>query len=84
MSDENNPLLAAAYDITWSIVAALVIALTALALISLIRSGRRLSLVQATIWALLILAVPVLGAVAWLAVGRRAALTEHAAQSANG
>lgn len=76
MSDENNPLVPAAYDITWSIVAALVIALTALALISLIRSGRRLSLVHATIWALLILSVPVLGPIAWLAVGRRAAVAQ--------
>ncbi|MBW9094500.1 PLDc_N domain-containing protein [Microbacterium jejuense] len=83
MSDENNPLVPAAYDITWSIVAVVVIALTCLALISLIRSGRPLSLIQATIWTLLILVVPVLGPIAWLAVGRRAAVAQGTTETTN-
>ena len=69
--DENNPLIPAAYDIAWWLIAAIVIALTVVALIVLARSAKHLTTTQALVWTLLILFVPVLGSVAWLAIGRR-------------
>lgn len=69
--DEHNPLIPVGYDIAWSVIAALVIALAIVALISLARSAKRLTSWQALIWAALILFVPVLGPIAWMTVGRR-------------
>ncbi|WP_194384558.1 PLDc N-terminal domain-containing protein [Microbacterium luteum] len=72
MSDEHNPLIPVGYDIVWSIVTVLVIALTVVALVTLARSARRLTTAQALIWNLVVLLVPLLGPVAWLTIGRRA------------
>ena len=72
MSDEHNPLIPVGYDIVWSIVTVLVIALTIAALVMLARSARRLTATQALIWTLVVLLVPFLGPVAWLTIGRRA------------
>ncbi len=69
--DGRNPLIPAGYDIGWLVIAAIVVALTVVALILLARSAGRLTMTQALMWVLLILFVPVLGAVAWLAIGRR-------------
>ena len=77
MDAEMNPLIPAGYDIAWSMVAALAIALTIVALISLARSARRLSMRQALVWTVLVLAVPVLGPIAWLGVGRRSTAAQH-------
>ncbi|MDF2563134.1 MAG: hypothetical protein K0R99_4580 [Microbacterium sp.] len=71
MTDEHNPLLPAGYDIAWSVVAALVIALTLFALIGLARSATRLTGWQGTVWAALIVLVPVIGPMAWLMIGQR-------------
>lgn len=72
MSDAQNPLVPAGYDIMWSTITALALALTVVALISLTRSARGLGPTRAIIWTLLILCLPILGAAAWLTVGRRA------------
>lgn len=71
--EANNPLVPAGYDIVWSLVAIVVVALVVAALVSLSRTAPRLSPGIALAWAALVLVVPVLGSVAWLAVGRRAA-----------
>jgi uncharacterized membrane protein YhaH (DUF805 family) len=71
VSDEHNPLIPAGYDIAWSMITALVIALTIIALISLARTAKRLTPAHGLLWAALVLLVPVLGPLAWLAVGRR-------------
>lgn len=84
MSDEGSPLIPSAYDITLSVIAALVIAVTAIALISLVGFARQLSIVQAAIWAVVILAVPVLGPIAWLGVSRRATVAGKLDQPARG
>ncbi|SDS43365.1 PLDc N-terminal domain-containing protein [Agrococcus carbonis] len=63
-TDVTNPLLPAGYDIMWSLVLAVALALTVTALWQVLRS-RELSGVQAVVWALLILALPVLGPIAW-------------------
>lgn len=72
VSDVQNPLIPAGYDIVWSLVAVLVIALTIAALVTIARSARRLTATQALIWTVIVLLVPLLGPVAWLTIGRRA------------
>lgn len=69
-----NPLLPSGYDVVWSLVAVIVVALAVVALVSLTRAGRGFTSVQALAWVLVVLFIPVLGPVAWLAVGRRAGL----------
>ena len=71
MSDEHNPLIPAGYDVAWSVITVLVIALTIVALISLARAANHLSRRQALGWAAFTLLVPVLGPITWLTVGRR-------------
>lgn len=71
MSAEHNPLLPAGYDIVWSVVTVIVIALTIVALVMLARSAKHLTGAQALGWTAVVLFVPVLGPVAWLAIGRR-------------
>ncbi|QPE04020.1 PLDc N-terminal domain-containing protein [Microbacterium schleiferi] len=67
----HNPLLPAAYDIAWSAIAAVALALTVVALIALVRSAGRLPAGLLLLWALLILFVPVVGPALWLTAGRR-------------
>lgn len=77
MSAEHNPLIPAGYDIVWSVVSVVVIALAVLALVSLARSARRLSTWQTLGWTLAILFAPVLGSLAWLTIGRRSLPAER-------
>ncbi|MFJ4296877.1 hypothetical protein [Curtobacterium sp. NPDC089689] len=70
--ETSNPLVPAPYDLVWSVLAVITVALTVVALVSLGRAARGLSPWLALAWAALIIVVPVLGAVAWLGVGRRA------------
>ena len=63
-TDVTNPLLPAGYDVMWSLVLAVALALTVMALWQVLRS-RKLTGVQAVVWALLIVALPVLGPIAW-------------------
>ena len=72
MSDEHNPLIPGGYDIAWSVITVLVIALTVVALVVLARSARRLTSVQALVWTLVVLFVPLVGPAVWLTIGRRA------------
>jgi hypothetical protein len=77
VGDEHNPLVPGGYDIAWSVVAVLLIALTVVALISLARSAARVSRTQALVWTLIVLIVPVVGPIAWLTIGRRTALVHR-------
>lgn len=67
-----NPLVPAAYDIGWAVVALVAFALAVWAIVSLSRGAARLPSLTVVLWAVVILLVPVLGPVAWLAAGRRA------------
>jgi hypothetical protein len=71
MSDEHNPLIPVGYDVVWSLITVVVIALAIVALITLARAAKHLSGRQALGWTAFALLVPVLGPIAWLAVGRR-------------
>ena len=64
-----NPVIPAASDIVWSVVAAAVF--TIMAIISMMRA-RHVSGLRFLVWFLLVLVAPVLGAAAWFAYGRRA------------
>lgn len=76
MGDSANPLLPAGYDIAWTVVSVLVIALLIVALVSMARTAKRLTSTQALIWALVTIFVPVVGPLAWLAIGRRSGLAQ--------
>lgn len=67
-----NPLVPAGYDIVWSLVSLVVLALLVWALVSIARHGKTLTSGQALVWTLLVIFVPVLGPLAWLFIGRRA------------
>lgn len=77
MSDEHNPLLPTGYDIAWSVVSVLVLALIIVALISLARSARRLTAAQGLFWTVVILFVPIAGPVSWPSIGRRAGIARQ-------
>ncbi|WP_447949185.1 PLD nuclease N-terminal domain-containing protein [Microbacterium aurum] len=72
MSNEQNPLIPAGYDIVWSVIAVVLLALMILALVSLARSAKRLNGTQGLVWTLVVIFVPVIGPLAWLSIGRRA------------
>jgi hypothetical protein len=58
VSNDQNPLIPAGYDIVWSAIAVVLLALMILALVSLARSAKRLSGVQGLLWTLVVIAVP--------------------------
>jgi uncharacterized membrane protein YhaH (DUF805 family) len=74
MGDSINPLLPAGYDIAWTIISILLIALVIVALVSIARTAKRLTSAQALIWTLVTIFVPVVGPIAWLSIGRRSGL----------
>lgn len=69
----NNPLLPAAYDITWSVTVVVVLALMIIALISIARTANRITSSQALIWTLATIFLPLVGPLSWLFIGRRSA-----------
>ncbi|MGP6172467.1 PLD nuclease N-terminal domain-containing protein [Microbacterium sp. A196] len=69
----NNPLLPAAYDITWSVAVVAVLLLMVIALISIARTAKRITSPQALIWTLVAIFVPLVGPLSWLFIGRRSA-----------
>lgn len=71
VSNGHNPLIPAGYDIAWSIVAIFAVALVIVAIISLARAARHLTVIVGMVWTLVVLLVPVIGPVVWLSVGRR-------------
>lgn len=68
-----NPLLPAGYDITYSALSVVVVALMIMALVSVARSAKKLTATQALVWTVLIIFLPVLGPTAWFAIGRQTA-----------
>lgn len=70
----DNPLVPAAVDAVWAVLAVVAFALAVAALVSVARSARELTSRQALAWTLLVVLVPALGAAGWFAIGRRAAL----------
>jgi hypothetical protein len=71
--ETSTPVIPAGYDVVWTVVMVAYIGLIIVALVSLSRTALRLSSWLALAWAALIIVVPILGALAWIAVGRRAA-----------
>jgi uncharacterized membrane protein YhaH (DUF805 family) len=71
MREALNPLVPAAFDVTWAASTAVVLFLLVIALVSLARSARRLTASQALAWVLVAILLPVVGPLAWLFIGRR-------------
>lgn len=74
-----NPLLPAAYDVAWSAVALVVLALFAVAFVSLMRNAKSMTPGVGLVWALVVLLIPAVGPLAWLAIGRRTVRAADAA-----
>ncbi len=64
-----NPLIPAAYDVVWAVVAVAIFALAVVALVSIWRSRSALTGTQALVWTLLVVLLPVFGAAAWFLAG---------------
>lgn len=64
-----NPLLPASYDLIWSGVVVVVLALMVTALWQALRSKAHTG-GQQLMWALVIVVAPVVGAIAWFVLGR--------------
>ena len=74
MTAAANPLLPAASDVEWSVMAVAMLVLAVVALESIARGAKRLTAAQALGWTLLAVLVPVVGPLAWLFIGRRASV----------
>ena len=72
MLDSQNPLIPAAYDNMWFALSLLIVAFVIAALVSIARTAKRLTSMQALVWTLIVLLVPVVGCAAWFAIGRSA------------
>ena len=72
MGDSINPLLPTGYDVVWTAISILLVALVLVALVSIAQTAKRLTSAQALIWTLVTIVVPVVGPIAWLSIGRRA------------
>lgn len=64
--DQVNPLIPAAYDVIWTVALVLVAVLTLAALTVLAFAWRRLPLIDAIVWLVVIFALPLAGPVVWL------------------
>lgn len=74
MPERANPLLPAFYDVVWSSVGLLMLVLLIVCLVSLARNAPLLTSGQALAWTLVAIFVPIAGPLAWLFIGRRAAV----------
>lgn len=82
----NNPLVPAGFDVVWSLIMLVTLAMLVASLVSLHRHSPRLTTTQALIWAITVILVPTLGSILWFAVGRRAgsAVSQGEPNEANG
>lgn len=77
MDQDVNPLLPAAYDITWSLVALVPLVLTVIAAVLILMSPRY-TVGGKALWVVAVFALPFLGAIAWFLTGRTARLRTDA------
>ncbi|WP_293696469.1 PLDc N-terminal domain-containing protein [uncultured Agrococcus sp.] len=69
MADAVNPLIPAGYDILWTSVAVLHIAVVVAAIVSIVRHAKHLDTPAYVLWILAVLAMPVIGVALWFAFG---------------
>lgn len=65
-----NPLIPARYDVAFSIVPLVLVAVMIVGLVSIIRRFRVMSVLESFAWTAFIVFAPVLGALVWFAIGR--------------
>ncbi len=68
-----NPMLPAGYDLAYSIVPIVVVALIAVSLVSIARHSDGLSSWATAVWSAVVIFATLLGPIAWFLVGRPAA-----------
>lgn len=71
-SAAENAILPAWYDVAFSVVPLVIAALTVMAIVSLVRRWRALSVVEAALWTAFVVVLPVVGSLVWLGPGRAA------------
>jgi hypothetical protein len=68
-----NPMLPAGYDLAWTLVPILMIALIAVSLVSIARHSDGLSSWATAVWSAVVIFATLLGPIAWFLIGRPAA-----------
>lgn len=71
--EEHNPTLPPAYDIAWTVLALLWLALVVATTVSVLRA-RHTSGAAKIAWILIVVALPILGSLAWFTLGSRPAV----------
>lgn len=66
-----SPLIPAGYDIAFSIVPIVLVAVLIVGLVSIIRRYRAMSVLEAAGWSAVVVIAPVVGTVVWFLVGRK-------------
>lgn len=77
---ESNPLVPATYDVVMTLVPLVILGIMVVALVSVSRMSKHLTLSQLGVWMLLVIFVPVIGPIVWLTTGRRKALAQPATE----
>ena len=65
-----NPLVPTWYDVAFSIVPLILVALMILSLVSIVRRYRTMSVLESFGWTAFVVFAPLLGAIVWFAIGR--------------
>ncbi len=68
-----NPMLPALYDLAWTLVPILMIALIVVSLVSIARHADGLSSMATAVWSAVVIFATLLGPIAWFLIGRPAA-----------
>lgn len=70
MTEDVNPLIPAAYDLVWSSMVVLLLAVVVVGIVSIVRHAKHLDNLAYVLWILAVLMMPVLGVALWFAFGR--------------
>lgn len=65
-----NPLVPAFYDVAFSVVPLILVAVMVVSLVSIIRRYRAMSVFESFGWTALVVFAPIIGAIVWFAIGR--------------
>lgn len=77
-----NPLLPSWYDMVWSGIALAALAVSIIALVSIVRA-KDVTGLRALLWIVVVLALPVIGAARWFAIGRADAVANTGTRTAS-
>lgn len=73
-----NPLVPTFYDVAFSVVPLILVALMVVSLVSIIRRYRAMSSFESFGWTAFVVFAPIIGAIVWFAIGRDRYATQPA------